>query len=322
VSTIFVTGGSGFLGRHLLPFLTSHGEKVRALARSEKSAESVRALGAEAALGDLNDVGKLTEGMRGCDVVAHAAASTAEWGPYAEFYEANVTGTQNVLAAAKAAGVKRFVHVSTEAVLLDGSKLIQVDETRPLPAKAIGPYAQTKNLAEKEALAATGIEVVVVRPRFIWGKGDTTLLPKLVEMVKRGQFAWISQGAALTSTCHVDNVCEGIWLAAAKGQPGGVYFLTDGSNVTVKEFLTALLKTQGVAPSGKSVPFSLALFFATAIEAVWRLFGLKSHPPLQRTSVILIGQEVTVSDARARRELGYTAQVTREQGLAALASRN
>ncbi|MFT3841507.1 MAG: NAD-dependent epimerase/dehydratase family protein [Myxococcaceae bacterium] len=321
MSTIFVTGGSGFLGRHLLPFLTSHGEKVRALARSEKSAEQVRALGAEAAFGDLNDVAKLTEGMRGCEVVVHAAASTAEWGPYSEFYESNVTGTQNVLAAAKAAGVKRFVHVSTEAVLLDGSPLVKVDETRPLPAKAMGPYAETKNLAEREALAAPGIEVVVVRPRFIWGKGDTTLLPKLVEMVKRGQFAWISHGEALTSTCHVDNVCEGIWLAAHKGQPGAIYFLTDGNEVKVRDFLTALLGTQGVTPSGKSVPFGLALFFATLVEAVWRLFGLKSHPPLQRTSVILIGQEVTVSDARARRELGYTAQVTREQGLAELKGR-
>jgi len=217
--------------------------------------------------------------------------------------------------------VKRFVHVSTEAVLLDGSPLVQVDEQRPLPAHAIGAYAETKNLAERAVFdQRSELEVVVVRPRFIWGKGDTTLLPKLVEMVKSGRFAWIGGGQALTSTCHVDNVCEGIHLAARKGENGGIYFLTDGGTVSVRDFLSALIRTQGVTPGARSMPYGLAMFLGRVIEAVWRLLGLKSHPPLQRTSVLLIGQEVTVNDARARAELGYVAHVSRDEGLRELTS--
>src|SRR4051794_19210113 len=104
----FVTGGSGFLGRHLLTYLKAAGVSVRALARSDSAAALVKELGAEPAKGDLNDLAGLEAGMAGCDVVIHAAASTREWGPYSEFYEANVQGTQNVLTAAQKAGVRRF----------------------------------------------------------------------------------------------------------------------------------------------------------------------------------------------------------------------
>ncbi|MGQ0504599.1 MAG: NAD-dependent epimerase/dehydratase family protein [Myxococcaceae bacterium] len=313
----FVTGGSGFLGRHLLPYLKERGVAVRALARSESSAALVRKLGAEPVIGDLHDQAAMQAGMSDCDVVIHAAASTAEWGPYAEFYAANVEGTQSVLVAAKAAGVQRIVHVSTEAVLLDGSPLVQVDETRPLPARPLGAYPATKAMAERAALEA---QAIVVRPRFIWGRGDTTLLPKLVDMAKTGRFAWIGGGTALTSTCNVDNVCEGIFLAAQKGRPGAIYFLSDGAAVRSRDFLTALLRTQGASPKERSIPFVIALFAARIIEGVWRLFRFKAPPPLQRTSVLLIGQEVTVNDARARVELGYRAHKSREEGLRELST--
>lgn len=320
---IFVTGGSGFLGRHLIPHLVERGFQVRALARSTRAAEVVEALGAEPVRGDLEDEAGPQAGMAGCEAVIHAAASTAEWGPYASFHAANVVGTEHVLAAARAGGVRRFVHVSTEAVLLDGSPIVMADERRPLPPRTLGAYPQTKALAERAALAANapGFEVVVVRPRFVWGRGDTTLLPKLVELVKRGRFAWIGGGTALTSTCHVDNACEGIRLAVERGQPGGIYFLTDGPPVQTRAFLTELLATQGVVPGDQSVPFRLALWGGRLVEALWRALRLRSAPPLQRTSVLLIGQEVTVDDARARRELGYQSAVTREDGLRELRER-
>ncbi len=318
---VFVTGGSGFLGKSLLTYLVSRGFLVRALARSETADAVVRHLGAEVVRGDLNDVAAMHQGMKDCQVVIHAAASTQEWGTYATFHEANVQGTFNVLEAAKAAGVQRFVHVSTEAVLLDGSPLVQVDETRPIPGSPIGAYPKTKALAERAVLSANrlGFEVVIVRPRFIWGKGDTTLLPKLVEMVKTGRFAWIGGGKALTSTCHVANVCEGILLAAQRGKPGEVYFLSDGPPVRSRDFLTALLKSQGITPGERSVPFQLALFAARGTEWIWSAFRVRSTPPLQRTSVLLIGQEMTVNDAKARAELSYQGRMTRDAGLRELA---
>lgn len=317
----FVTGGSGFLGRRLLSWLGNRGVAVRALSRSPASDSVVAAHGAIAVRGALGDVAALQSAMTGCDVVIHAAASTQEWGTYASFYEPNVTGTANVLAAARAAGVPRLVHVSTEAVLLDGSPLVRVGESRPIPDRPIGPYAQTKALAERAALAASrdGLDVVVVRPRFIWGRGDTTLLPKLAEMARTGRFAWIGGGTALTSTCHVANACEGILLAAQHGAPGNVYFLTDGVDRTYREALTAILATQRVDPGSRTVPLGVARVGAAVVESTWRVLGVKRPPPIQRTSVLLIGQEMTVDDGKARKGLGYTSHMSWEAGLRELA---
>lgn len=313
----FVTGGSGFLGRRLIPTLREQGHSVRALGRSEAARKVVREAGAEPCEGDLSDVEALKRGMEGCDVVFHSAASLKQWGPRAEFFEANVRGTENVLQAARAAGVKRFVHVGTEAAFVDGTPMANMDETRPLPAKPIGNYASTKNEAERLVLSVNSPELatVVVRPRFIWGKGDTSVLPILIEAVKTGRFRWVGGGTYMTSTCHVANCVEGMLLAAEKGRGGEAYFLTDGAPINFREFITAMLKTQGVDPGNKKIPFGLALGLATVSEALWNFFRLPGNPLITRQEVLLAGQEVTVSDAKARRELGYEGRMTREAGL-------
>lgn len=308
----YVTGGSGFLGKRLLAALVARGVKVTAMARSDAAAATVTALGATPARGDLGDRDAMTQAMRGCDTVFHAAAHVEQHGPLETFLAINVTGTENALAAARAAGVVRFVHVGTEAVLADGKPIVRADEQRPRAARPAGPYPLTKGLAEAAVVAASrdGLETVVIRPRFIWGKGDTTLLPEITGAVKRGRFGWLGGGRYLTSTCHVDNVVEGALLAAERGKPGESYFLTDGAPVEFRDFMTRLLATQGVDASRvRDVPLWLARIVAGAT-------GWMKHPPVTRTALALVGHEVTVDDAKARRELGYQGAVTIDAGLA------
>ena len=318
IRSAFVTGGSGFVGRALLRRLAAEGVEVRALARSPRSAEVVAALGAEPVRGDLADPAALARGCAGADAVFHAAAKVDEWGPREAFDRINVEGTRHVIDAARAAGVDALVHVSTEAVLVDGSPLVQVDESRPLPARPIGEYPRTKGLAEQLVREATGLRAVVVRPRFVWGPDDTSVLPKLRAAVEEGRYAWIDEGAYLTSTCHVDNLCEGLWRAATAGPPGGVYFVTDGAPIRFRVFVERLLRANGLEPGSRSLPFAVARAAARASEALWGALPLPGEPPLTRTSVWLIDREVTVSDARIRRELGYRPVVARDAGLKAL----
>ncbi|MBN1207124.1 MAG: NAD-dependent epimerase/dehydratase family protein [Myxococcaceae bacterium] len=317
----FVTGGSGFVGRALIAALRERGHTVRALGRSEAALNEVRLAGAEPWQGDLSDVEALKRGMEGCEVVFHSAAFVKRWGRRASYFEANVRGTEHVLEAARAAGVKRLVHVSTEAVLLDGAPIVSVDETRPLPTAPIGQYAATKNAAERLVLSVNSPELttVAVRPRFIWGKGDTSLLPLIIESVKAGRFRWVDGGHYKTSTCHIDNCVEGILLAAEKGKGGEAYFLTDGEPVDMRDFITAMLKTQGVEVGNKEIPGGLAMAMAFVSEALWNFLSLPGEPPITRQELLLAGREVTVSDAKARRELGYQGLMTREAGLREMA---
>lgn len=316
---VFVTGGSGFVGQRLIAALKARGDEVRALARSDKAAGTVRAAGAEPVRGDLEDAEALRQGLEGCDGAVHCAAMVKMWGKPEEFLRVNVEGTQRVLDAARAAKVKVLVHVGSEAMFVGGRPIVQADESWTRPEKPLGVYPLSKGLAEERVRAANGqdgLRTVVVRPRFVWGKGDVSVLPEIVEKVRKGQFRWIAGGRYQTSTCHVANVVEGILLAMEKGRGGEAYFLTDGPPVEFRTFISQMLDTAGVkAPEGE-LPRGVAQVLATVAETAWRVLPLGGEPPLHRSVLRLIGEEVTVNDTKARRELGYVGQMTHQAGLA------
>jgi len=305
----FVTGGSGFVGGALIAALVARGIEVVALVRSDDAAAKVTALGASIARGDLETA--RGEDLRGCDVAFHAAALTQEHATLAEHRKANVAGTEAILKLAQEAGIARFVHVSTEAVLADGHPIVRADEMTPYPAHPAGPYPISKGEAERAVVAANrdGFATIVIRPRFIWGIGDTSVLPKIAEMVERGKFAWIGGGHFPTSTCNIANVVEGAFLAAERGTGGQIYFLTDGAPVDFRDFLTKVLATRGLAPVTRTVPRWAAKLAAS-------LTSWMRTPPVTKTAIALVGHEVTVSDEKARRELGYAGRVSVEEGLA------
>jgi nucleoside-diphosphate-sugar epimerase len=168
--------------------------------------------------------------------------------------------------------------------------------------------------------SAEGFEAVVLRPRFVWGAGDTTLLPGILEMVEKGRFAWIGGGKHLTDTTHVDNVVEGLLLAAERGRPGEAYFVTDGDRVVFREFVSELIESQGAEPPTRSVPAPVAGALAVGSEAVWRTLRLGGEPPLPRFAFWVSSQECTIDISRAERELGYRPVTSREEGLAELRS--
>jgi nucleoside-diphosphate-sugar epimerase len=319
---VFVTGGSGFIGGRLIERLAREENDVRALARSESAARRVAALGADAVRGDLQDREALAEGAANAQIVFHLAAHLGEWGPRDDFERGNVEGTRNMLEVCEQAGVRRFVHCGTEAALMAGEPLVQVDETAPLRPDSRAAYPATKAKAEQlvRDASAPGFETVVLRPRFVWGRGDTTLLPEMVATVEAGKWAWVGGGRNVTETTHVDNVVEGLVLAATRGQPGEAYFVTDGEPVVFREFVTEMLRTQGVEPPDRSLPAWTAAPLARVAETAWKLLPLSGDPPMTTLRSWLLTQECTIDISKARRDLGYKPIVTHAQGLAELAA--
>lgn len=306
-SRAFVTGGSGFIGSRLVARLVREGWRVRALARTPVAARRVTEQGATTVSGDLDDRAALQAGMEGCDVVFHLAAKIDDWGPAEEYRRTHVEGTRNVLDAAHDAGVRRLVHVSTEAVLLSGDPLVDVNETHPYPAKTLGRYGSTKREAEQLVVAANtaSLTTVVVRPRLVYGGPEGSLERQFAAAVRSGRFRWIGDGNQLTSVTHVDNVVEGLLLAVGRGKGGEIYFVTDGPPVTLRSIVQRMLAAQGLEPPERRISPTLAGAMAAICEALWSILPLRGSPPVTRTAVAVLGQTCTIDDSKARRELGY-----------------
>jgi len=316
---IFVTGASGFVGGAATKRFVSDGHEVLAMSRSERSDAAIRALGATPVRCDLENVE--AEHIRGADAVLHCAAFVEQWGPRDAWKRLNVDGTARMLRAAREAGAERFIHISTESVLWRGQHLRNVDETYPLAPRSPYPYAATKAQAEMLVREANAFDftTTILRPRFIWGPGDTTLLPVLEAMARDGKFMWIDRGRARTTTTHIDNLVHAITLALTKGKGGEAYFVLDDGVRTMREMLSAMASARGLALPDKFAPSWFADALGAMCETLWRGLPLPGAPPLTRFSAMILSRECVLSDVKARVELGYAPVISVEDGMRALA---
>ncbi len=324
---VFVTGASGFVGgavvRRLHRASSAGGGdssyQLMAMARSEASAYKVASLGATVVRCSLEDIEP--RHLQGVDAVVHSAAYVEEWGTRADFWNGNVVGTERMLRAAREAGVRRFIHIGTEAVLFHGQAMLDIDESYPYPQRHRFLYSETKAAAEQRVLAANRpgeLETLSLRPRMVWGPGDTTVLPLLVAKVRAGQFTWIDGGQTQTSVTHVDNLAYAVELALTRGRGGEAYFITDDEVHLFKEFASRLLATQHVTPKERSLPSWLARGGAVVVEGIWRALGRAEPPPITRFVAALMSSACTIRNDKAKRELGYRPIVSVEHGLANL----
>jgi nucleoside-diphosphate-sugar epimerase len=321
--TALVTGGSGFVGGRLIPHLLADGWQVRALARSAQSAAQVKALGATPVRGELNDAQALRQAMQGCEVVFHVAAHFNLWGERKLFDQINVEGARVLVnAAASTPSVRRVVAVSAAAVVLgDPEPMLNADESLPLQVRAFSPYGSSKAEGECVLLAANGVrpglETIALRPPFIWGANMPTL-DHMVATVNAGRWQWVAGGTHAMSSCHVDNLCDALILAADRGKGGEAYFVADAEQSTLKSFISSLLASRGVTAPDKSVPFGMAWTMAGLTGAAWRFLRLKGEPPITRQTLRLIGKPFTISTREAQVNLGYAPRITMKEGLAAM----
>ena len=311
---IFVTGASGFVGGAAAKYFAQAGHEVRAMSRSETSDAKIVALGATPVRCDLEDVTAAHIGD--AEAIVHCAAFVEQWGPAEAWKRFNIDGTARTLTAAKEAGAKRFIHISTESVLWRGQHLRGVDETYPRAPNSPYPYSWTKARAEElvEQADADSFQTIILRPRFIWGPGDTTLLPAIEHMTRTGGWMWINNGQAKTSTTHIANLVHAIDLALTRGAGGQAYFILDDGVRTMKEMISAIAATRGMTLPDRSVPSWLADTLAGVTEGAWRAFNLKGEP-LTRFGAMIMSRDSILIDAKARRELGYAPVISVEEGL-------
>jgi len=315
-----VTGGGGFLGLAIVRALRKRGLEVRSFSRH--SHDALKALGVEQLRGDIADPAAVAAAVQGCDIVYHVAAKPGIWGNYEDYHQPNVAGTQNVIDACRALGVRRLVYTSSPSVVFDGRDMAGVDESAPYPAHYEAHYPRTKALAERLVRAANNAQLATVslRPHLVWGPGDNHLLPRLAARAKAGQLARIGSRGKLIDTVYVDNAADAHLLAAdrlAPGSPvaGKVYFISQGEPVPTWEMVNRLLEAAGAPPVTRSVPVWLALGLAWCFETAHRVTGNPGEPRLTRFVVRELSTSHWFDISAARRDLGYAPRISIAEGL-------
>ncbi len=304
-----ITGATGFVGSHLAEAAVKRGRSVRALVRAGSDTSFLKKLPITLISGDLTDPDRVREAVQGVDCVLHSAAKVGDWGPVEQYRAVNVEGLRCLLEACRGQPIQRFVHLSTLGVY-EARHHHGTDETVQPPAQHIDGYTQSKVEAEQLALSyhkEHGVPVVVLRPGFIYGPRDRTLLPRLIDNLKRRQVRYIGSGQQLLNCIYIKNLTHAVFLAAEKPQAiGQVYNVTDGEPVSRRRFLGAIV--QGLAlPRLLPVPAPLwlARFLAWWQESSARRRNAPEAPQLTQARIKFLGLNLDFSIEKARRELGY-----------------
>jgi nucleoside-diphosphate-sugar epimerase len=317
---ILVTGGTGFLGRHTAHKLLDHRHTVYLLGRSfdrdPSAMQTLRKRGALPIAADLRDRTAILAACAGMDAVVHAGALSADWGPKADFEAVNVQGTQHVIDGCRAAGVPRLVHISTPAVIFTGEDHEYADESWPYARAFTSHYAETKKRAEElvNAAGGRGLATVILRPKAIFGPGDTSLLPRLIAAAKAGRLRQFGSGENRVDITYVENVAHAIVLALeARAAAGRTYFITNDEHVLLWPLIRRVLHNLHLPNDLAPFPIGVALAAARVME--WRAGLTKKPPLLTRYSVGVLARTQTYTISAARRDLGYAPVVPIEQGI-------
>ncbi|KUI38528.1 NAD-dependent epimerase/dehydratase family protein [Mycobacterium sp. GA-2829] len=330
LGTVLVTGGSGFVGANLVTELLDRGHRVRSFDRVPSPLPKHPLL--ETLVGDICDPETVAAAVAGVDTVFHTAAIIDLMGGASvtpeyrqRSFAVNVGGTENLVRAGRAAGVKRFVYTASNSVVMGGQRIVAGDETLPYTTRFNDLYTETKVAAEKYVLAANGVDGMLtcsIRPSGIWGRGDQTMFRKVFESVLAGHVkVLVGSKKVKLDNSYVHNLIHGFILAAQHLVPGGTapgqaYFVNDGDPVNMFEFSRPVVEACGERYPRLRVPGRLVHLAMTAWQWLHFKFGLPK-PLLEPTGVERIYLDNYFSIAKAERDLGYRPLFTTEQAMAA-----
>jgi nucleoside-diphosphate-sugar epimerase len=319
-----VTGAAGFIGSHIVERLAAAGHNVRGMVRTAAQGATVRSLGAEPVQGDVTQLATLRSAVKDVETVIHAAARVTDWGDWPAFEAATVRGTQNTLRAAVDAGVRRLVLVSTVAVYDNrvGDRLHVVPEDTPhngVGDRLLGHYARAKVLAEQAAWdfhRRGDLEVTAVRPAWVYGPRDRTVLPRLVEYMNTPFACWFGRTDPVIDPIYVTDVSDCVILAATRPQAAGnAYNVAPVDEIRLRDFLGQLCGTLGVRVPRWTINEHLILSLARGVEAAARWIGMRDPPFLTVGAVAIVTCDRHYDPSKAIGELGWKPAVSLERGI-------
>ncbi len=321
-----VTGANGFLGLYVVEQLVARGDRVRAISR--RKCPALESLGVEIVHADLRDQKAMIDACRGMDAVFHVGGIAGIGGPWKNYFEINVLGTQSIVEGCRKHGVGRLVYTSSPSVTFDGRSQENVDESAPYPEHWLCHYPRSKAMAEQSVLAANGkdgLATCSLRPHLIWGPRDQNLIPRLLERARSGRLRRIGDGSNRVDMVYVENAATAHLQAAdalSMNSPaaGRAYFISQGEPVNCWQWIDELLALADLPPVRKSCSFRTAWLLGAACEAVYRCLGLRGEPPMTRFLAAQLSQSHYFNIDRARQDFGYRSKISTAEGMRRLAA--
>jgi nucleoside-diphosphate-sugar epimerase len=314
-----ITGATGFVGGHLAEACVRKEQTLSAIVRPNSNTRELEKLGAILYRGELNDTNLVRQAIAEADVVVHCAAKVGDWGPVDEYRRVNVEGLRVLLDACKGMALSRFIHMSSLGVYQvrhhEGT-----NETEPLPRTHRDGYSQSK--VEAEMLANRyyhdfGVPVVILRPGFVYGPRDRTVLPRIIDNLRKGAMRYPGGGESVLNTIYVENLIDAIFLAVESDKAVGETFnLTDGERVTKRQFIETIAHAFDLPYPTRRPPLWFAWTVTWFADRLARMRGAKEAPMFNFTRLKFMGYNLDFSIQKAMDELGYRPRVKFDDAIA------
>ncbi|RLA64523.1 MAG: hypothetical protein DRQ88_10770 [Epsilonproteobacteria bacterium] len=309
---ILITGGGGFLGRHIFKKLFGNGHELYSFSRSNSPFYKENDI--HWIQGDIQNYDDVIEAIKGKDIVFHTASKVSPWGRWEDFYSTNVIGAKNILKACQKSGVAKLIYTSSPSVVFGSSDLKGVNESTPYPKKFIAHYGKTKALAEQLILKAhgkAGVATVALRPHLIFGEGDPHLIPRMLEKAKRNKLFQVGDGQNLVDVIYVENAADAHILAMERLNlyspiGGKAYFLGQEKPIPLWDFINKILSGVGREPVKKKISFRFAYSLGHLFERFYQLCSIyKKEPPITRFVALQLSKSHYFDHTNSKRDLGY-----------------
>ena len=313
---VLVTGATGFLGKYVVEELVEHGYQVRAFGRNRAIGQSLVNAFVTFIQGDLTNQEDLTKACQEMDMVVHAGALSTVWGPWEDFYQTNVLGTKYVLEACREAKIERLVYVSSPSIYAAPRDQLDIKESDAPQENRLNNYIRSKLASEKLFKDYPDVSSVILRPRGLFGIGDTSILPRVLNLSQKIGIPLIGDGRQLMDMTCVENVALAIRLALETPQAAGeVYNITNGEPRAFRNLIEETLRGLGYPVRYRKIPAPLVSAISSSLEFIYKSLKLKGEPALTRYTYYLLRYSQTLDISKAERDLGYRPKITISEGI-------